>query len=212
MLLGWNAMDYYSNAYAFNQYLANSGYVVLSVNFRSGTGYGLNFREAPGYGASGASDFQDVEAAAAYLRSRSDVDPARIGVWGGSYGGFLTAMALARDSGSFSAGVDFHGVHNWATELRIPPSEPDYKLAFDSSPMALVKTWRSPVLFIAGDDDPDVQFNQTVMMVDAVRSQNAPVETLIFPDEAHTFLLYRTWATAYAAAARFLDTHLKPHQ
>ncbi len=212
MLLGWNAMDYYSNAYAFNQYLASNGYVVLSVNFRSGIGYGLNFREAPGYGSSGASDFQDVEAAATYLRSRSDVDPARIGAWGGSYGGFLTAMALARDSSAFSVGVDFHGVHNWATELRIPPTEPDYKLAFDSSPMAFVKTWRSPVLFIAGDDDPDVQFNQTVMMVDAVRSQNTPVETLIFPDEAHTFLLYRTWATAYPAAARFLDAHLKPHQ
>src|SRR5215472_947996 len=101
MLLGWNYRSYYHNAYAFNQYLANQGYVVLAVNYRSGIGYGLNFREALQFGASGASDFQDVEAAGRYLRERPDVDPRRIGVWGGSYGGYLTAMALARSSNVF---------------------------------------------------------------------------------------------------------------
>ncbi|MGD0498877.1 MAG: alpha/beta fold hydrolase [Bryobacteraceae bacterium] len=209
MLLGWHYMGYYSNAYALNQYLANSGYAVLSVNFRSGIGYGLDFREAASYGASGASEYADVLAAATYLRSRSGVDPARIGVWGGSYGGYLTAMALARNSDLFRAGLDFHGVHDWARELRIPPTDPDYKLAFDSSPMAFVATWRSPVLLIAGDDDPDVQFNQTVMLAGALRKQNVQVEELIFPDEVHEFLLYRTWLTAYRAAARFLDERLK---
>ncbi len=134
MLLGWHPMQYYSNAYALNQYLANSGYIVLSVNFRSGIGYGLDFREALGYGASGGSEYADVLAAAAYLRSRPDVDASRIGVWGGSYGGYLTAMALARNSDLFRVGVDFHGVHDWARELEIPPTEPDYKIAFDSSP------------------------------------------------------------------------------
>ncbi|HUP02363.1 MAG TPA: prolyl oligopeptidase family serine peptidase [Bryobacteraceae bacterium] len=209
MLLGWHDMLYYANAYALNQYLANAGFVVLSVNFRGGIGYGLNFREAPGYGASGASDYNDVLGAASYLQSRPDVDRARIGAWGGSYGGFLTALALARDSAVFRAGVDFHGVHNWATELRIPPTEPDYKTAFDSSPMASLAEWRSPVLLIAGDDDPDVQFNQTVMLAGALRRQNVPVETLIFPDEVHEFLLHRTWVAAYEAAAKFLSGHLQ---
>jgi dipeptidyl aminopeptidase/acylaminoacyl peptidase len=209
MLLGWHYMHYYSNAYALNQYLANAGYVVLSVNFRSGIGYGLDFREAPGYGASGGSDYNDVQGAAAYLQARPGVDRSRIGAWGGSYGGYLTAMALARDSDAFRAGVDFHGVHNWATELRIPPTEPDYKLAFDSSPMAFVKGWRSPALFIAGDDDPDVQFNQTVMLADALRRQNVEIETLIFPGEVHEFLLHRTWVAAYQAAVRFLNQRLK---
>jgi dipeptidyl aminopeptidase/acylaminoacyl peptidase len=209
MLLGWHSMYYYSNAYALNQYLANAGYVVLSVNFRSGIGYGLDFREALGYGASGASEYADVLAAAAYLRSRQDVDPARIGAWGGSYGGYLTAMALARDSDVFRAGVDFHGVHDWARELRIPPTEPDYRLAFESSPMAYVKTWRSPVLLIAGDDDPDVQFNQTVMLAGALSKQNVTVDELIFPDEVHDFLMQRTWLAAYQAAVRFLNDHLK---
>src|SRR5207247_1874742 len=84
MLLGWHYMYYYYNAYALNQYLANSGYVVLSVNYRSGIGYGLNFREAQHYGASGGSEYADVQGAGVYLRSRADVDPARIGAWGGS--------------------------------------------------------------------------------------------------------------------------------
>ena len=209
MLPGWHYMHYYSNAYALNQYLANAGYVVLSVNFRSGIGYGLDFREAPGYGASGASDYNDVQGAATYLQSRPGVDRSRIGAWGGSYGGYLTAMALARDSNVFRAGVDFHGVHNWATELRIPPTDPDYKLAYDSSPMAFVKGWRSPALLIAGDDDPDVQFNQTVMLTDALRKQNVEIEDLIFPDEVHDFLLHRSWVAAYEAAVRFLNQHLK---
>ncbi len=120
MLLGWHYMYYYSNAYALNQYLANSGYVVLSVNYRSGIGYGLDFREALHYGAAGGSEYNDVQGAGVYLRTRADVDPARIGAWGGSYGGYLTAMALARASDLFRAGVDFHGVHDWATELGIP--------------------------------------------------------------------------------------------
>jgi len=208
MLLGWHYMYYYSNAYALNQYLANSGYVVLSVNYRSGTGYGLDFREALNYGASGGAEYNDVQGAGVYLRSRSDVDPARIGAWGGSYGGYLTAMALARASDLFRAGVDFHGVHNWATELNIPPTAPDYRVAFEASPMAYIKSWRSPVLLIQGDDDPDVQFNQTVMLADALRQQKVEVEELVFPDEVHDFLLHKSWLEAYRAAVRFLERHM----
>ena len=130
MLLGWHYMDYYNNAYGMNQYLANQGYVVLSINYRSGIGYGLNFREPANYGAGGASEFHDVEGAGLYLRTRADVDPARIGLWGGSYGGYLTALGLARDSALFAAGVDFHGVHDWSacatppTRRRLDPPPP----------------------------------------------------------------------------------------
>ena len=208
MLLGWHYMYYYSNAYALNQFLANSGYVVLSVNYRSGIGYGLDFREALKYGASGGAEYNDVQGAGDYLRSRADVDATRIGAWGGSYGGYLTAMALARDSDVFRAGVDFHGVHNWAIELGIPPTEPDYRVAFEASPMAYVKGWRSPVLLIQGDDDRDVQFNQTVMLADALRREKVEVEELVFPDEVHEFLLHKTWLEAYRAAVRFLERHL----
>ena len=96
MLVGWHYMDYYSNAYGLNQYLANHGYVVVALNYRAGIGYGLNFREADAIGAAGASEYNDVLAAAAFLRDRPDVDAKRIGLWGGSYGGYLTALGLAR--------------------------------------------------------------------------------------------------------------------
>ena len=90
---------------------------MLSVNYRSGIGYGMEFREALNYGATGASEFNDVQGAGLYLRSRPDVDPARIGLWGGSYGGYLTALGLARASDLFACGVDFHGVHDWNLEV-----------------------------------------------------------------------------------------------
>jgi dipeptidyl aminopeptidase/acylaminoacyl peptidase len=210
MLLGWHPMYYYANAYAMNQYLASLGYVVLSVNYRSGIGYGMEFREALNYGANGGTEYNDVQGAGIYLRTRADVDPARIGAWGGSYGGYLVAMALARASDMYKVGVDFHGVHNWATELGVPVTEPDYKIAFESSPVNFLKTWRSPVLLIQGDDDPDVQFNQTVILADALRRQGVEMEEMVIPDESHDFLMYRSWLAAYDASVRFLQRHLKP--
>ncbi|GGG95711.1 prolyl oligopeptidase family serine peptidase [Silvibacterium dinghuense] len=218
MLLGWHCMDYYSNAYAMNQYLASLGYIVLSVNYRSGIGYGLNFREALHYGASGASEFNDVLGAGLYLRGRADVDPARIGVWGGSYGGYLTALALSRASDLFAAGVDFHGVHDWNLELenwQEPTYDPNadanaVRVGWESSPLATVKDWRSPVLLIQGDDDRNVQFSQTVRLAAALRAQHTPFEELVFPDEIHGFLLYRDWLAAYTAEAKFFARYFHP--
>lgn len=215
MLLGFHYMEYYSNAYAMNQYLASKGYIVLSVNYRSGIGYGLNFREALNYGATGASEFNDVMGAGLYLRSRSDVDGKRIASWGGSYGGYLTALALARASDLFAAGVDMHGVHDW--NMEIPTFSPRYdpaqrpeaaRLAFASSPMASISTWHSPVLLIQGDDDRNVPFSQTVQLAEALRKQGVEFEELVFPDEIHDFLLRRDWVRAYSASADFLDRKL----
>ncbi|HUI41687.1 MAG TPA: prolyl oligopeptidase family serine peptidase [Terriglobia bacterium] len=216
MLLGWHYMGYYHNAYAMNQYLASRGYVVLSVNYRSGIGYGLDFREALNYGAAGASEFNDVEGAGLYLRGRADVDPARIGLWGGSYGGYLTALGLARASDLFACGVDMHGVHDWNLEIPNwrpaynPESRPDVaRLAFESSPLASVKTWRSPVLLIQGDDDRNVPFAEMVQLVAALRQQGVEFKQLVFPDEIHDFLRHHTWLAAYHAGSDFFDAHLK---
>lgn len=215
MLLGWHYMEYYSNAYAMNQFLASRGYVVLSVNYRSGIGYGLDFREAIDYGAAGASEYNDVQGAGLYLRSRSDVDPKRIGLWGGSYGGYLTALGLARSSNLFAAGVDMHGVHDWNLELGNwvptynPGAHPDAaRIAWESSPMASIKTWRSPVLLIQGDDDRNVPFAETVDLAAALRKQGVEYQELVFPDEIHDFLLHRSWVAAYSAGAEFLDRHI----
>jgi dipeptidyl aminopeptidase/acylaminoacyl peptidase len=215
MLLGFHYMRYYSNAYAMNQYLASRGYIVLSVNYRSGIGYGMEFREALDYGATGASEFNDVLGAGLYLRSRSDVDPSRIGVWGGSYGGYLTALGLARASHLFQAGVDFHGVHDWndVIENFVPDYDPRVqqepaRLAFASSPLASIDTWRSPVLLIHGDDDRNVPFTQTTKLVEALRKRHVEFELLVIPNEVHDFLRHESWLKGYAATSDFFDRKL----
>ncbi|MFB6231646.1 MAG: prolyl oligopeptidase family serine peptidase [Salinibacter sp.] len=216
MLLGFHYRGYYHNAYSLNQYLANQGYIVLAVNYRGGIGYGLEFREALEYGPRGASEFKDALGAGLYLRQRSDVDPDRIGLWGGSYGGYLTALGLARASDLFAAGVDLHGVHDW-TAIRddiarhYPPSEKEAarQRAFESSPMSDVEDWESPVLLIHGDDDRNVPFSETVDLVQALRTHDVPHETLVFPDEVHGFLLHENWLRAYRSAASFFDRTLR---
>ncbi len=216
MLLGFHPMQYYAQTYEFNQYLCRLGFAVFSVNYRSGVGYGLDFRQALHYGANGGSEYNDVVGAARYLAGRGDIDAARIGAWGGSYGGYLTALALARSSDRYAAGVDLHGVHDWSLELDLwrPWNETDIdhaavaKRAFESSPMADVKRWKSPVLLIQGDDDRNVLFSQTVRLAAALRAQGVPVEEKVFPDEVHDFLLHRNWITAYELSADFLARKL----
>jgi dipeptidyl aminopeptidase/acylaminoacyl peptidase len=214
MLLAWHYLPYYHNTYALNQYLASRGYVVLSVNYRSGTGYGLNFREALNYGATGASEFNDVLGAGLYMKSRAGVDPQRIGVWGGSYGGFLTAHALARASDLFAAGVDIHGVHDWNVAIRtfVPTYDPSPEIErrnFNASPLAYISGWRSPVLLVHGDDDRNVSFAETVTLAEELRKRNVPFEQLVLPDEVHGFLRHESWLQVFKAAADFFDRHLK---
>jgi dipeptidyl aminopeptidase/acylaminoacyl peptidase len=220
MLVGWHYMDYYSNAYALNQYLASRGYVVLALNYRAGIGYGLAFREADGIGAAGASEYNDLLAAAAFLGARADVDAKRIGLWGGSYGGYLTALGLARNSDLFAAGVDLHGVHDWYhwtltgrdnAPLYVLDTPPEVlSTALASSPISAVSGWRSPVLMIHGDDDHNVAISESVRLAEALRAQGVDYSELIFPDEIHGFLRHASWLKAYTATARFLDAKLAP--
>jgi dipeptidyl aminopeptidase/acylaminoacyl peptidase len=216
MMLGFHYMYYYHNAYAMNQYLASQGYVVLSVNYRLGIMYGRSFREAENASWRGAAEYKDVVAGATFLQNLPTVDPKRIGLWGGSYGGYLTALGLARNSDIFAAGVDLHGVHDWSVFLprwENRPGAPDAKeaekLAFDSSPDSAVSGWKSPVLLIHGDDDRNVPFGQTVDLAQRLREQHVVLEELIFPDEIHDFLMWKDWVRAYNATADFFDRNLK---
>lgn len=216
MLLGWHYRGtYYANAYAMNQYLAARGYVVLALNYRAGIGYGRAFRRAAQQGPRGASEYQDVLAGAKYLRGLATVDSQRVGLWGGSYGGYLTALGLARNSDLFAAGVDLHGVHDWSWRGNhfspgggwgIGPDEA--KGAFDSSPNHTLDRWRSPCLFVHGDDDRNVAFAETVDLVQKLRDRHVPTEVLVFPDEVHSFLLHKNWLRTYRAMDAFFEKYL----
>ena len=223
MLLGWHYMNYYANDYAANQYLASRGFIVLSVNYRLGIGYGYAFHNPEHGGARGAAEYQDVLAGARLLQARPDVDARRIGIWGGSYGGYLTALALGRNSDVFATGVDIHGVHNWDRQGRGAPNlaaalagdgitEADLREAarvtYESSPVSAVKTWRSPVLLIHADDDRNVEFHQTVDLEQRLLAKGVKVEELVIPDDIHDFLLWRTWLKVTTAGGEYLERML----
>ena len=194
MLLGYHYMDFYAQAYAINEWLASQGYIVMSVNYRSGVGYGKSFRTAPNIGGRGNAEYKDVIAAGKWLAARADVDPNRVGIWGLSYGGVLTAQALAHNSDVFSAGVDMAGVHLWGNSL--DTADVSYK----SSAISAIDTWKSPVLLWQGDDDRNVEFSQTIGLVDLLAGpqgglrahrrarrhpRNAHSQTLALPLQPH---------------------------
>ncbi len=203
MLLGYHYMHFYHMAYAVNQYLASQGYVVLSVNYRSGIGYGKDFRNAPRRGGRGNSEYQDVLAAGKYLQSRADVDPKRVGIWGLSYGGILTAQALAHNSDIFAAGVDLAGVHLWGNS--VDPKN----VAYQASAISQIEKWKSPVLLIHGDDDRNVAFSQTTGLVQLLRAHNVYHELIVFPDDVHDSLLFSRWLIAFNALDDFFKRFLK---
>ena len=214
MLLGFHPSGYYSNAYVMNQYLAAQGYAVLSVNYRSGTGYGRAFRDAPRIGRQGGAEYRDILAAGRWLAARNDVDPDRIGIWGGSWGGYLTALALARNSDLFKAGVDINGVE---TLLRPVPDSvsPAAQLAarelqWTASPMASIERWRSPVLLIHGDDDRNVSFSQSLLLSRELKARRIPFEEIVFPNERHDFFRYAHWLKSLEASSRFFAERLTP--
>ena len=204
MLLGYHYMQFYHWAYAINQWLASEGYVVMSVNYRLGIGYGRSFRAAANAGAAGNSEYQDVLAGAKYLQSRPDVDPGRVGIWGLSYGGLLTAQALARNSDVFKAGVDLAGVH-----LRGSAFNPE-ALSFTSSAVGAIDTWTSPVLLVHGDDDRNVAFSQTTGLVQLLRQRDVHMELIVFPDDTHESMLHSRWMYTLARMGAFLKTFLDP--
>ena len=210
MLLGWHYGGYYHRFYGANQYLASQGYVVLSVNYRLGIGYGRKFRDVPDGGPRGGSEYQDLLAAAKYLRSLEEVDESRIGLWGGSYGGLMTALGLARNSDLFAAGVDFHGVHDWNRWQAWSAQEGNDQdlAAWKSSPVADLDTWISPVLLIHADDDRNVPFSETVWLVRELAKRGVEHEVLVFPDDVHGFLLHRNWITAFERSFSFFEKQL----
>jgi dipeptidyl aminopeptidase/acylaminoacyl peptidase len=212
MLLGFHPMGAYNWMYAFNQSLVAKGYVVVSVNYRGGIGYGQAYREAKDFGPGGGSELNDLLGAVSYLKSRKDIDPQRIGIWGMSYGGLMTALGLSRASDQIAAGVDIAGLYNWdsflkSIELPTDGAE-EARIAVASSPIATIDKWKSPVLLIQADDDRNVPSGQATELMRDLRSHATPHEIVMIPNEIHDMARYATWMQAFGAASTYLDAHL----
>jgi dipeptidyl-peptidase-4 len=202
MMPAYHYMQFYHWAYGINEWLASQGYVVMSINYRLGIGYGRSFRTPGNTGANGNAEYQDVVAGGKYLQTRPDVDPNRIGIWGLSYGGLLTSEALARNSDIFKAGVDLAGVHLEGSSL--DPTSVSYK----SSAISAIDGWKSPVLLIQGDDDRNVAFQQMTGLVQLLRQRDVYYELIVFPDDVHESLLHSRWIYTLGRMETFLHKFL----
>jgi dipeptidyl aminopeptidase/acylaminoacyl peptidase len=199
MLLGFHYMEAYSNLYELNQYFSMRGCAVLSVEYRSSIMRGYAFRNAPGWGSGGASEYKDVLGGANYLKSLGNLHVDKIGIYGLSWGGYLTAQALARNSDVFAVGFDMAGVHEFPGAT------------FKYSPAAFVGQWRSPVYFVAGDDDRNVDFNQSIVQIQALRSQPEKVQIVekVIPNEIHDLsLTFDDLLDVYWEGSEFMLDHL----
>jgi dipeptidyl aminopeptidase/acylaminoacyl peptidase len=212
MLLGFNPMGAYNWMYALNQRFVSEGYIVISVNYRGGIGYGLDYREARNFGPDGGSEVNDILGTVSYLQARKDVDARKVGIWGGSYGGLMTALGLARASKDIAVGVDYAGVYNWDTMLASVgvPVEPGdaTRRGFDSSPVATIDQWHSPVLVVQADDDRNVPLQQSLELIEDLRLHHIDYDEITIPNEIHDLAHYSAWIALFKATDAYLNRHL----
>jgi dipeptidyl aminopeptidase/acylaminoacyl peptidase len=193
---------YYHITYGLIQYFVNKGYIVAAVNYRGDPMYGGAFANPDEFGANGVSEYRDVIAAGLWLKNRPDVDPERLGVWGLSYGGWLTGQALSRNSDVFKAGMIHAGVQLRSTSLD------EDNLGYQSSPAYNIEKWTSPTLVVHGDDDRSVEFSQTVGVINLFRAHGVPHEVIVYPDETHYFMRHALWIEEFNAIDDFFDRTL----
>lgn len=199
------------------QYVLSRGYIVFSVNFRSGTGRGLSFREPPAYGGRGSEEIQDFVGAAEYLARLPEVDPKAISIAGHSCGGHIVTNVLARHSDLYAAGISYAGVGDWRVEMEMDSEEvlpfrisrrmELEDLAFESSGVAHLESWTSPILFIHGDDDLQAAMWPTIEMTLELRRRDVPAETLIFPGEGHFYFVHDNERRLVERVWQFLEKY-----
>ncbi|HEV2802367.1 MAG TPA: S9 family peptidase [Pyrinomonadaceae bacterium] len=209
---------------AFMQYLANHGYVVLGVNNRGSSGYGKTFYAADD-GKHGREPLWDCIEAKKYLASLGYVDERKIGIIGGSYGGYMVLAALAFKPEEFAVGVDIFGVSNWVRTLQsIPPYWESFRKALYKemgnpetdldnlraiSPLFHADKIRRPLIVLQGKNDPRVIKPESDEIVEAVKRSGGVVEYIVFEDEGHGFSKKANEIRAYKSILDFLDKHLK---
>jgi dipeptidyl aminopeptidase/acylaminoacyl peptidase len=206
------------------QFLANNGYVILGINNRGSSGYGKTFFAADD-GKHGREPLWDCVDGKKYLQTLDYVDPDKIGIIGGSYGGYMTLAALAFQPEEFKVGVDIFGVSNWVRTLEsIPPywesfrealyqeiGDPATQLDFlkETSPLFHADKITKPLIVLQGANDPRVIKPESDDIVAAVKKNGVPVEYVVFDDEGHGFTKKKNQIEGYGAVLKFLDTHLK---
>ena len=206
------------------QYLANHGYVILGINNRGSSGYGKTFYMADDM-KHGKEPLWDCVEGKKYLASLPYVDPDRIGIIGGSYGGYMVLAALAYKPEEFAVGVDIFGVSNWLRTLEGIPKwwesfrlalykemgnpEKDKEMLREISPVFHADKIRRPLIVIQGANDPRVIKPESDDIVAALKKNGVPVEYVVFPDEGHGFTKRKNEITAWGAIREFLDKHLK---
>ncbi|MEX0967059.1 MAG: alpha/beta fold hydrolase [Bacteroidia bacterium] len=206
------------------QYLANHGYAILAVNNRGSSGYGKTFFKMDDR-QHGEGDLQDVIEGKNYLAGLPEIDSSKIGIIGGSYGGFMTMAAMTSAPTEFDVGVNLFGVTNWLRTLQsIPPWWESFKQALyeemgdpatDSvrlhriSPLFHAEKIKRPLMVLQGATDPRVLQVESDEIVDAARQNDVPVEYVLFEDEGHGFVKKENQIEAYGKILTFLNTYLK---
>jgi dipeptidyl aminopeptidase/acylaminoacyl peptidase len=209
---------------ALLQYLANHGYVILGINNRGSSGYGKTFHTADD-GKHGREPLWDCVEGKKYLASLPYVDKDRIGIMGGSYGGYMVLAALAYQPDVFTVGVDIFGVANWIRTLEsIPPYWESFRLSLykeigdpgrerkkleETSPLFAAEKIQKPLIVLQGANDPRVIKPESDDIVAAVKKNGVPVEYVVFPDEGHGFTKRKNQIEGYGRIREFLDRYLK---
>jgi dipeptidyl aminopeptidase/acylaminoacyl peptidase len=209
---------------ALIQYLVNHGYVVLGINNRGSSGYGRTFFTADDL-KHGYEPLWDCVEARKYLASLPYVDPGRIGIIGGSYGGYMVLAALTLKPQEFAVGVDLFGISNWVRTLESIPSwweaqrlalykeigDPvkDKEKLIAVSPLFHADKVERPLMVLQGANDPRVIKVESDDIVAAVKKKGVPVEYVVFPDEGHGFTKRENLIRGYRGILQFLDTHLR---
>lgn len=200
--------------YVFNAWLASQGYVVMDLDYRGSTGYGRDWRTGV-YLHMGGKDLDDVLGAVDYLRGLRNVDMGKLGIWGVSYGGFMTNMAMFLSPDTFRAGASWAAVNDWenynqgytAQRLNTPASNPEaYRR---SSPVTFSQGLKNPLLVIHGMGDSNVLFQDAVQLTEKLVQEGKPVEHFYYPQEDHAFVREETLRDAFRRTAEFLARRLK---
>jgi dipeptidyl aminopeptidase/acylaminoacyl peptidase len=211
--LGWHPGSY-RMYYSVSQYLVQQGYVVLTPDYRGSSGYSRDWATGVHMGL-GVNDTADVASGADYLKTLDYIDPDRIGVWGLSYGGFLTLQALTADPHLWRCGIDVAGVVDWATygagyttpRLGTPVENPEiYRV---SAPVYHMEKLARPLLILHGTNDRNVQFRDSLRVIDALLKLGKPFEMGVYPGEIHFFRRAHILRDAWKRAEAFFDQHLK---